>query len=122
DAALCLLAGLLSGHGRLPSGSHRACRDVCTTASPALGARRGSDPGRVVNTDSNACRAREVERNVRRNDFLWWQAISSEQWCRLYKADTSPRISRELLIRAVARTGCRKLPWADSARSCSASS
>ena len=25
-----------------------------------------------------------------------------EQWCRLYKADTSPRLSRELLIRAVA--------------------
>ena len=24
-----------------------------------------------------------------------------EQWCRLYKADTSPRLSRELLIRAV---------------------
>ena len=39
---------------------------------------------------------------MRRNDFLWRQAISSEQWCRLYKADTSPRLSRELLIRAVA--------------------
>ena len=25
-----------------------------------------------------------------------------EEWCRLYKADTSPRLSRELLIRAVA--------------------
>ena len=25
-----------------------------------------------------------------------------EQWCRLYKADTSPPLSRELLIRAVA--------------------
>src|SRR5438876_9066181 len=24
-----------------------------------------------------------------------------EQWCRLYKADTSPRLSRELLLRAV---------------------
>ena len=24
-----------------------------------------------------------------------------EEWCRLYKADTSPRLSRELLIRAV---------------------
>jgi ABC-type transport system substrate-binding protein len=39
----------------------------------SLGARRGSDPGGAVNTDSNACRAREVERNVRPNDFLWRQ-------------------------------------------------
>jgi hypothetical protein len=35
----------------------------------------GSDPGRAVNRDSNACRAREVERNVRQNDFLWRHRI-----------------------------------------------
>jgi hypothetical protein len=30
-----------------------------------------------------------------------------EEWYRLYKADVSPHLSRELLIRA-AHTGCRK--------------
>src|SRR5438132_10411292 len=38
-----------------------AHRDACTTTSPALGARRGGDPGGAVDTDSNASRAGEVE-------------------------------------------------------------
>jgi hypothetical protein len=48
-----------------------AHRDACTTPSPALGARRGGDPGGGLDMDSNASRAGEVERNVwRDNDFL----------------------------------------------------
>jgi hypothetical protein len=43
-----------------------------------------------------------------------------EEWRRLYKADVSPHLSRELVIRAVAYTGCRKLLWAVSAWSRSA--
>src|SRR6267378_4066781 len=34
---LCLLAGLLFGHCRLPLDPHRASRDACTATSPALG-------------------------------------------------------------------------------------
>src|ERR1700736_6635346 len=41
-----------------------AHRDACTTTSPALGARRGGDPGGAVDTDSNASRAGEVERKL----------------------------------------------------------
>src|SRR5439155_7192467 len=48
-----------------------AHRDACTTTSPALRARRVATQEGAVDMDSNASRAREVERNVRRdNDFL----------------------------------------------------
>jgi hypothetical protein len=48
-----------------------AHRDACTTTSPALGARRAATQEGAVDMDSNASRAGEVERNVRRdNDFL----------------------------------------------------
>src|SRR5712671_489330 len=48
-----------------------ALRDAYTTTSPALGARRVATQEGAVDMDSNACRAREVERKVRRdNDFL----------------------------------------------------
>jgi hypothetical protein len=48
-----------------------AHRDACTTTSPARGARRVATPEGVVDMDSNASRAREVERNVwRDNDFF----------------------------------------------------
>ena len=33
-----------------------------------------------------------------------------EQWCRLYKGDASPRLSRELLMRAVAHAQQHKAP------------
>src|SRR6266850_868080 len=39
-----------------------ALRDACTTASPALGARRVVTQEGAVDMDSNACRAGEVER------------------------------------------------------------
>src|SRR5438132_10656383 len=41
-----------------------------TTASPALGARRGSDQEGAVDMDSNASFAGEVERNVSRQRFF----------------------------------------------------
>ena len=48
-----------------------ALRDACTTTSPALGARRAATQEGAVDMDSNASRAREVERKVwRDNDFL----------------------------------------------------
>src|ERR1700730_11542956 len=48
-----------------------ALRDAYTTTSPALGARRVATQEGAADMDSNACRAREVERKVRRdNDFL----------------------------------------------------
>ena len=48
-----------------------ALRDACTTTSPTLGARRAATREGAVDMDSNACRAREVERKVwRDNDFL----------------------------------------------------
>jgi hypothetical protein len=51
-----------------------AHRDACTTTSPARGARRVATQEGAVDTDSNASRAGEVERNVRRdNDFLSWR-------------------------------------------------
>jgi hypothetical protein len=66
-----LLAGLLAGHGLGPLDPHRACRDACTTTSPALGARRAATQEAAVDIDSNASFAGEVERNVSRdNDFL----------------------------------------------------
>jgi hypothetical protein len=43
-----------------------ALRDACTTTSPALGARRAATKEGAVDMDSNASRAREVERKV------WW--------------------------------------------------
>jgi hypothetical protein len=46
-------------------------RDACTTTSPALGARRVATQEGAVDMDSNASRAREVERKVcQDNDFL----------------------------------------------------
>ena len=48
-----------------------ARRDACTTTSPALGARRAATQEGAVDMDSNASRARKVERKVRQdNDFL----------------------------------------------------
>ena len=48
-----------------------AHRDACTTTSPALGARRAATQEGAVDMDSNACRAREVERKVwQDNDWL----------------------------------------------------
>src|SRR5438105_5411389 len=48
-----------------------ALRDAYTTTSPALGARRVATQKGAVDMDSNACRAREVERKVwRDNDSL----------------------------------------------------
>src|SRR5882672_311174 len=48
-----------------------ALRDACTTTSPALGARRVATQEGAVDMDSNACRAREVEPKVwRDNDPL----------------------------------------------------
>jgi hypothetical protein len=44
-----------------------AHRDACTTTSPARGARHGATQEGAVDTDSNASRAAEVERNVRRD-------------------------------------------------------
>ena len=42
-----------------------AHRDACTTTSPARGARRVATQEGAVDMDSNACRAQEVERDVR---------------------------------------------------------
>ena len=68
--ALCLFAGLLAGH-RLLLWIRIALRDACTTTSPALGARRAATQEGAVDMDSNASRAREVERKVwQDNDFL----------------------------------------------------
>jgi hypothetical protein len=48
-----------------------ALRDACTTRSPARGARRVATQEGAVDMDSNASRAREVERNVEPdNDFF----------------------------------------------------
>ena len=48
-----------------------ALRDACTTTSPALGARRAATQEGAVDMDSNASRARKVERKVwQDNDFL----------------------------------------------------
>jgi len=48
-----------------------AHRDACTATSPALGARRAATQEGTVDMDSNASRAREVERKVwPDNDFL----------------------------------------------------
>jgi hypothetical protein len=48
----------------------------CTNTSLALGVKRGGNPGGADNVDSNACRAREVERNYRGEGFLLdWHAF-----------------------------------------------
>jgi hypothetical protein len=53
-----------------PPGPHRATRDACTTASPALGARRAATQQGPSTVNSNASFAREVERNLHwRSDF-----------------------------------------------------
>src|SRR5207237_7411789 len=67
DAALCLLGGLPVGHGCLPSGSHRACRAACTTASPALGARRAAtQEGPSTRTAMLAVRGSRAECEAKR--------------------------------------------------------
>ena len=43
---------------------HRACRDACTTTSPALGPGEAATKEEAVNTDSNARFGGEVEWNV----------------------------------------------------------
>src|SRR5438132_13059680 len=53
-----------------------AHRDACTTTSPALGARRGGDPGGAVDMDSNASRAGEVERNLWLDNIFFCSAAS----------------------------------------------
>src|SRR5438094_2712718 len=53
-----------------------AHRDACTTTSPALGARRGGDPGGAVDTDSNASRAGEVERKLWLGNIFFCSAAS----------------------------------------------
>src|SRR5258708_2036725 len=53
-----------------------AHRDACTTTSPALGARRGGDPGGAVDTDSNASRAGEVERKLWLDNIFFCSAAS----------------------------------------------
>ena len=44
-----------------------------------------------------------------------------QQWRGLYKTQASPNLSRELLVRAVARTACRNSLWVVSAQSRGAS-
>ena len=53
-----------------------ALRDACTTTSPALGARRAATQEGAVDMDSNASRAGEVERNVRRDNIFFCSAAS----------------------------------------------
>ena len=45
--------------------------------SPRRGQARG-DPGGADNTDSNTCRAREIERNYRRERFFSWRRLNRE--------------------------------------------
>jgi hypothetical protein len=53
------------------SNSHRACRDACTTTSPALGPGGAATKEVAVNTDSNARFGGEVEWNVSgKTDFF----------------------------------------------------
>jgi hypothetical protein len=63
-----------------------AHRDACTTTSPALGARRGGDPGGAVDTDSNASRAGEVEQRYGRTTFF-----SAAQLLRRSPLSASPK-------------------------------
>jgi hypothetical protein len=46
------------------SNPHRACRDACTTTSPALGPGGAATKQEAVNTDSNARFGHEVHWNV----------------------------------------------------------
>src|SRR6516164_4615590 len=57
-------AALLFSHNRAPLDQHCASRDDCTTTSPDTWGQAGGDPAGAVNMDSNASRAREVERNI----------------------------------------------------------
>jgi len=66
-----LLIGLLAGHRLRPLDPHRACRDA--TPPQAWRSRPGgaATQEEAVDTNSNACRAGEVERKVwRDNDSL----------------------------------------------------
>src|SRR5437016_1374905 len=68
--ALCLLAGLLAGHRLRPLDPHRPSRCL-HHHKPGARSQASGDPEEAVDMDSNACRAREVERKVwRDNDSL----------------------------------------------------
>jgi hypothetical protein len=62
-----LLAGLLAGHRLRPLDPHRPLRCL-HHHKPGARSQAGGDPEAAVDMDSNACRAREVERNVWRDD------------------------------------------------------
>jgi len=76
---LCWFAALLFGHNRAPLDRHRASRDACTTTSPATWGQAGRRPAGAVNMDSNASRAREVERKCELVRFYWIAAQAWEQ-------------------------------------------
>jgi len=71
DGARCFLIGLLSGHRLRPLDPHRACRDATPPQARRSGPGGAATQEEAVDTDSNACRAGEVERKVwRDNDSL----------------------------------------------------
>jgi hypothetical protein len=68
---------LPGGHGLVLQNPHRACRDACTTTSPALGPGGAAAKEEAVNTHSNARFGGEVEWNVSGDNDFFGSAVSS---------------------------------------------
>src|SRR5262249_53590104 len=88
---------------------HIARRDACTTTSPALGARRVATQEGAADMDSNASRAREVEREVWRGHGFLLPRQASE---------ISPAVTGNPLCQpsgSGAAAPCRYWHWSDCA-------